>query len=309
MKLSREVKTGIIAILVIAIGIWGFNFLKGKNIISPTDIFYVEYSQIDGLIESGAVYYRGYKVGSINRIDFNSETPDRFIVKIVLEKDIKIPLKSKVMAKSSNPIAGAKDLQIIFYDTTAYHMPGDTLLPAYDKGIMGILEPLQNQFDETILGINQTLLALNNILDTGTQENIQASIESVKEISNSLSILLAPNGDLAQTMRNLESVTLTIESKKEEIGTTVDNMASISSSLDSADIGKTIRSLDSTLMATQSILTKINEGEGTAGLLVNDSSLYMNLTASTASLDSLLTDLKEHPKRYVHFSMFGKKDK
>lgn len=309
MKLSREVKTGIIAIVVFALAIWGFNFLKGKNIISPTDVFYVQYDQIEGLIESGAVFYRGYKVGSINKIHFDSKNPKHFIVKIVLEKDIKIPLKTRVMAKESNPIAGAKDLQLMFYDTNAYHLPGDTLLPAYDKGLMGILEPLQNQFDETVTGINQTLLALNNILDEDSQENLQATIESLKEISNSLSLMLSPEGDLAQSLKNLESVTVTIESKKGEIGTTVDNMASISSSLDSANLGGTIRMLDSTLLATQSILTKINEGEGTAGLLVNDSSLYMNLAASTASLDSLLTDLKEHPKRYVHFSLFGKKDK
>ncbi len=309
MKLSREVKTGIVALVVLALGIWGFNFLKGKNILSPTDSYYVEYNQIEGLIGSGSVFYRGYKVGTISNINFDSKNPKSFIVKINLEKDIKIPLKSRVVAKSSNIIASAKDLFLIFYDTTAYHLPGDTLLPDYDKGMIGIIEPLQKQFDETIKGINQTLLALNNILDNGTQENIQASIKSVKEISSSLSTMLAPNGDLAQTMKNLDSITLTIESKKGEIGNTIDNMSSISASLDSANIGHTIRSLDSTLMATQSILTKINEGEGTAGMLVNDSSLYINLASSTASLDSLLTDLKDHPKRYVHFSMFGKKDK
>lgn len=309
MKLSREVKTGIIAIIVFAMAIWGFNFLKGKNILNPTSVYYVEYADIEGMIESGAVFYRGYKVGSINEIYFNPERIKPFTIKVTLEKDLKIPLKTTLMAKSSNPIASAKDLFLEYYDTNAYHQPGDTLLPAYDPGFLAILEPLQNQMDEMIIGINETLHALNNILDNDTQDNIQASIASVKDISESLSALLGPNGDLAQTMSNIESVTLTIESKKDALGTTMDNMADISTSLNNADLGKTITTLDSTLLATQSILNKINEGEGTAGLLVNDSALYNNLASSTASLDSLLTDLKEHPKRYVHFSLFGKKDK
>ncbi len=309
MKLSREVKTGLIAVFVLVLSIWGFNFLKGKNIFSPTDIYYVKYDQIEGLIESGSVFYRGYKVGSINKISFDYTTPDRFIVKIVLDKGIKIPLQSKIMAKASNPIAGAKDLVVLFNDTSAYHKPGDTLLPAYDKGLMGVIEPLQNQLEETVTGVNQTLAALNKILDSDTQNDIKASIKSAKEISNSLSDLLAPNGELSTSLKNMEVISATIASKKNEIGASIENMSNISASLDSADLGKTISTLDSTLAATHLLLSKINENEGTMGLLINDSALYMNLTASTASLDSLLTNLKDHPKRYVHFSLFGKKDK
>lgn len=309
MKLTREVKTGLIAVFVLAFSVWGFNFLKGKNIISPTDSFYVEYSNIEGLIESGAVFYHGFKVGSINSIDFNPERKNPFIVKIVLEKDVKIPLKTQVVAKASNPIAGAKDLQLIIYDTNAYHIPGDTLLPAYDPGMLGMLDPIKEQFEGLTTELNKSLLAVNNILNDDAQKDLQASLNSINKIAYSLSQLLASNGDLAKTIGHLEQVSASIENKKEDIEETVEHMSNITASLDNADLQKTIMTLDSTLMATHEILSKINESEGTMGLLVNDSALYMNLAASTASLDSLFIDLKDHPKKYVHFSLFGKKEK
>lgn len=309
MKLSREVKTGFIAVVVLALTIWGFNFLKGKNIMSPTDVFYVEYEQIEGLIESGAVYYKGFKVGSINDIFFDTQKPDNFIVKIVLEKDLKIPINTRVMAKESNPIAGAKDLHLLFYDTTAYHKPGDTLLPTYDAGLLGFLAPLQSQLDETITSLNTTLAGINTILSEDTQADISKSLNNIKNLTGSLAYQMSNNGPLGQTLSNVESISTTIDGKKEELGKAIENFASISASLDSANLQKTFATLDSTLIQTESLMTKINEGEGTMGLMLNDSALYNNLAASTASLDSLLTDLKDHPKRYVHFSLFGKKDK
>jgi phospholipid/cholesterol/gamma-HCH transport system substrate-binding protein len=309
MKLSREVKTALVAILVIVLTIWGYNFLKGKNIIKPTDEYYVVYDDIEGIIESGSVFYKGFKVGNINGIYFDNENPGKnFIVKFVLEQRLKIPLKSKVIATQSNPIVSTKDLKIEFYDTNAYYKPGDTLIAEHDPGIMGFLEPLQNQFDQTIAKLNATLAALDNTLNEETQANIRKSVASVQESLASLRSMLTPGGEISKSVKNIESVTSNIKNNNDKINQSVEHFKNISADLDSADLAKTISKLDSTLTATYLVINKINNSEGSAGLLVNDSALYKNLTLATASLDSLLSDMKEHPKRYVHFSVFGRKE-
>jgi phospholipid/cholesterol/gamma-HCH transport system substrate-binding protein len=309
MKITREAKTALVAIVVIALSIWGYNFLKGKNIINPTDEYYVVYDDIQGIIESGSVFYKGFKVGNINGIYFDNNNPGKnFVVKFVLEQRLRIPLKSKVIAKQSNPIVSTKDLEIDFYDTNAYYKPGDTLIAAYDAGIMGILEPLQNELDETIGKLNSTLSSIENTLGGDNQENIKKSIASVEESLASLRKMLAPGGTISNSTKNIESVTATIKSNNGKINESVEHFKNISADLDSADLAKTISKLDSTLTATYLVINKINNSEGSAGLLVNDSALYKNLTKATASLDSLLSDMKSHPKRYVHFSVFGKNE-
>jgi phospholipid/cholesterol/gamma-HCH transport system substrate-binding protein len=309
MKLSREVKTGIVAVIVFAVAIWGFNFLKGKNIFNPTNEYFVVYDDIEGVIESGYVYYKGYKIGNITGLEFNKGDQKSFIVQFIVDKDVKIPVNSIVTAIQSNPIASTKDLKITFSDETRYCKSGDTLKPGYDKGLMGMLDPLKSGLEKTIQSLNETLDAITNTFDPQTQKNIKKSIESLNKSLASLGYMVSPHGSLTKTMNNLESMTSNLKSKNEKIGESIDHFANISAALDSANLQSTIVSLDSTLLETKEIMAKINNGDGTAGLLVNDSLLYMNLASATASLDSLLTDLKAHPKRYVHLSVFGKKDK
>lgn len=309
MKLSREVKTGIVAILVLAIAIWGFNFLKGKNIFKPTNTYYVVYDNIEGLIESGYIYYRGYKIGNITGLEFNKGDQKSFVVEFIVNKDVLIPVNSVVTAIQSSLIATTKDLEISFSDETTYYQSGDTILAGYDTGIMGMIEPVKDDLEDIVASLKKTISAINNTFDDKTQKDLKNSITSLNRSLSSLGNMLSPNGSLGKTMKNVESITSNIKDKNEAIGASVEHLANVSAALDSADLHSVIISLDSTLLATQDIMTKINEGEGTAGLLINDSLLYMNLASATASLDSLLVDLKEHPKRYVHLSVFGRKDK
>ena len=127
MQVSKEVKIGAIAIIVLAMSVWGYNFLKGKNILNPTDEYYVVFDRVDGLIESGNVLYQGYKVGNITSLYFDNGGSGKFRVKIILEEHIKIPLNSVVRIKQVNPLASTSDLEIIFGDETRYHHPGDTI--------------------------------------------------------------------------------------------------------------------------------------------------------------------------------------
>jgi phospholipid/cholesterol/gamma-HCH transport system substrate-binding protein len=309
MKLTREVKTGFFVVIIIASAVWGLNFLKGKNILSPTNNYYVIYEHIEGIIESGAVYYNGYQVGSINTITFDPTNPKEFLLKLILKKDLKIPLGTQVVAKETNLIAGSKDLQLIFTDTVGFHQPGDTLLPGYDAGIMGILDPLQDKFDDVIDNLNITLESVHSTLNKQMQSDLNASLSALRSTVEELSYSISQKGDLGKSLKNVESITGNLKNNNASINKTLKNLSNISSDLEAANLDQSLQKLDSTLASATQIMAKINNSEGSAGLLVNDSSLYINLASATANLDSLLVDLKENPKRYVHLSVFGKKEK
>ncbi len=310
MKLSREVKTGFVAIIIFALAIWGFNFLKGKNIFKPTNEYYVVFDDISGVIESGYVYYRGYNIGNITDLTFDPNTPGQFVVQFIVDKAIKIPNNSVITAIQSSLIASTKDLELVFGDSDEFHENGDTLIAGYDKGLMGALEPVQKDLEETIKSLKLTLEAISNTFDEETQARLKSSIASLDKSMASVSTLVAPNGSLRHTLKNVESITGNLKNKNDEISSSIGHLSNVSAALDSANLQSTMIKLDSTLAATASIMAKINKSEGTAGLLINDSALYINLAAATASLDTLLSDLEENPKKYVHFSLFGgKKDK
>jgi len=309
MKLSKEVKTGLIAILVLAVSVWGFNFLKGKNILKPTDEYYVLFDRADGLIESGNVMYQGYKVGNITSLEFNQRKSGKFRVKFVLEERMKIPLNSIVIIKQVNPLASTSDLEIIFSNNTQYHNPGDTLASELSVGLMDIASGLVPKLQQAICTLDTILLSVNQVMTPESQEKLRKGIASLEGTLSSLNASLSENGSLNRSIGNLESVTGNLRDNNANISSTLGNLSSITASLDSAGLESTLLKLDSTLVSLESTLSKIDEGEGTMGKLVNDSSLYINLDSTAYHLNLLIKDLKEHPKRYVHFSVFDKKEK
>lgn len=307
MRISREAKTGVIAIAVLALTIWGYNFLKGKNILKPTDEYYVVFDRIDGLIESGNVSYKGFKVGNINSIKFDQEK-NRFVLKITLEERIKIPRGSFVKV-TGNLIASASDLEIVFGNQSTYYDSGDTLTSVTSKGLMDVLDPLQEKLGSVLSGLDSLLSGLNNVLGSDTQETIKGAVTDLGRTVNSLKGSLSNGGDLSNSFAHLESLTGNLESKNDVISETLDNLNGIASELDSVDLYATFATLDSTLESVRNIMAKVDQGEGSMGLLINDSSLYTNLDSTAYHLDALLKDLRENPGRYVHVSVFGKKDK
>jgi len=309
MRLSKEVKIALTAIFILLISVWGFNFLKGKNILKPKQEYYVVFDRIDGLIESGIVSYNGFKVGNIAEIIYDSESSGKFILRLSLEEKINIPLNSVIKIKSTSIIVASNELEIVFSDEKTFHESGDTLLSKANQGISEMLDPLQKKLNSVLDGLDSLLFSLNNILTSGTEQDIKAGIASISESLASLKAQLEPEGSITRTLGSLETITTAIEAKSPQISSSIDHLANVTADLDSADLNKSIKSLDSTLLALQSILAKIDEGSGTMGKFVNDSSLYIYLDSTSYHLSELMKDMKEHPKRYVHFSLFGKRDK
>lgn len=308
MKISRELKIGIVAIVTIGILIWGWNFLKGINVFKTTDTYYAVYSDIKGLIESGVVILNGYKVGNVGKIYFDKDNASRIVVQIRLEEKVKLPKNTILLIKSSSLVSGIKDLKIILGNGPGYHTPGDTLIGAVESELTDFLEPLKNKLGSVLSKLDSTIASVNNVLDETTRKQLKSAIAELSETTASLSASMAPNGDLGQSFDNLASVTGNLRNNNEDITQTLQNLSSVSDSLQKADIKSFIEKADHTFEKLDALLAMIKAGEGTAGQLITNDLLYKNLNTTLGSLDSLLTDLKQHPKRYVHFSVFGKKE-
>lgn len=306
---SREAKIGLIAILVLAVTIWGYSFLKGKNILKPTDEYCVVFDRIDGLIEAGNVMMLGYKVGHITSIYFDHERTGKFILKFALEDRVKLPVNSYVKVKQINPLASTSDLEIVLSNSKSYYKSGDTLKSVLNKGLGDVLISLQFKVENVLTSLDSTLRSINNILTPESQKQLRGGIENLNSSLTELNKSLSVGGNLHSSFDNLQSVTGNLKSKNKEISSALQHLSNVTASLDSADLGTTLLKLDSTLALTRNIMAKINNGRGTFGKLVNDSSLYCTLDSTSSNLNSLIKDLKGHPKKYISFSVFGKKDK
>ncbi len=306
---SSEAKIGLISVLVLAITIWGYNFLKGKNIIKPTDEYYVVFDRIDGLIEAGNVMMLGYKVGNIRTIKFDHEHTQKFIVKIELEERVKLSTESYIKVKQINPLAATSDLEIVPGKNNMYYKSGDTLRSVVNKGIAEILISLQSKVENVLIDIDSTLQSFNQILTPESRSHLKSGIENLNASLEAINNSLTNGGSLHKSFDNIQSVTDNLKSNNEEITAILHHLSNVSTTLDSADIKSTLHKLDETLTSTREIMNKINDGDGTIGKLVNDSSLYANLDSTSSNLNVLIKDLKAHPKRYVHVSVFGGKEK
>lgn len=309
MKLYKEAKIGLIAVVIIALFIWGYGFLKSRNIFKPRDSYYAVYDDIDGLIESSQVLLKGYKVGAVNTIKFDYKKSGKFIVKFSLEERVKIPKNSIAQLISASPISTTKDMKLIFSNSNEYYEPGDTLLSGIDKGLSGVLDLLTKKAEVMLTSLDTSLTSVNKIFNDSTRESLRKAIKDFRSITNSLSQSLGENGDINKSMENLKSVSQNLKNNNEQLTNIIHNVSSLSDSLSKTEIKAMIANANRSLSNADSILASIKEGEGSLGLLVNNDTLYYNLKNASESLNKLLQDLYEHPKRYVHFSIFGKKDK
>jgi len=304
-KLSRELKTGIIALLVIAIFIWGFSFIKGSNLLENHRIFYAEYNNVQGLTPSAPVTINGLRVGAINSINFHPKKTGRLIVKFSLESDFKFSKNSIAEIYSPDFISG-KSIKILPSYTGKNAVSGDTLKGNIEAGLLGALNdqiaPLQLKVDNFLTNADTLLHGFNAIFDQESQVNLKQSIAKLnatlstfKNTSRSLDRMLSEDGKIDSILSNA-----TIASN---------SLVSLTDSLNNANIKSTIKKLETTLNNFNGILAGIEEGNGSMGKLLKDDGLYKNLEGASKEMEELLREMKLNPKRFVHFSLFGKKPK
>lgn len=305
MKLSREVKTGILAICAILLFIFGYSYLQGTNLFTEERTFFAKYDNVEGLSKAAPVTINGLVVGKVVDIFFEDDNGG-LLVEFLVENDFDFSDKSVARIYSSGFIGG-KSLGI-FPDYSGVSVKsGDTLIGDIEVGMIDSvtakLVPLQDEVTATLKSLDTLLLSFNQVLNPRTQANIEETLATLntttknfRSISKNMDELLDGNKErLTATMSNLD-----VTSK---------NFAKLSDSLAQINTGEMIREMEQVTQKLNAIVTSIDNGEGSVGKLLKDEKMYDNLEGASKQLEELLQDMKLNPKRYVHFSLFGKRDK
>ncbi len=286
-----------IGIAALAMLIFGINYLKGINMFQSANYYYVEYADINGLAGSSPVFANGYKVGIVRSINYNYAHPGHVTVEVKVDKDMRIP-KGSSGELVSEMLGTVKMNLLLNYSSTEFHQPGDTLPGKTNAGLMGDAEEkLLPQLEQMMPKIDSILQSLNRLL---ADPSLAATLHNAEQLTANLSTTTHRLNTLMQD--DLPQIT-------GKLNTLADNFCTISENLKGMDYVSTFVKVDSTLHNVQLLTDKLNRKDNTLGLLFNDPTFYLNLSETGANAAALLEDLKEHPKRYVHFSLFGKKDK
>ncbi len=305
MKLSKEVKTGILAIGAILLLIFGYNFLKGTNLLDKNREFYVKYDNVEGLAQAAPVTINGLTVGKVQKISF-ANAKGGLVVKFAVEKDFEFSKNSVVRIYSSG-LLGGKNLGIFpgYGPNTA--KSGDTLRGDVEDGMLTAvtkaLGPLEKKVNNTLATVDTLMLSVTSIVDEDTRNNLQQAIANLNTTLNSFAgVSEKLNNILGNNTGKLDNIFTNLDK-------TANNLSKLTDSLAQLETGKLVTDLQNVVDKMDKIVAGVDNGEGSIGKLLKDDKLYENLEGASRQLEQLLQDVKLNPKRYVHISVFGKKNK
>ncbi len=319
MKVSNETKVGALTIIAITLIIVGFNFLKGKTIFKSGNFLYAKYSDTKGLIVSNPVFVNGFQVGTVFEIENKTADLSQIIVSIKLNKQYKIPANSTATIQD-NPL-GTNSISIVLGDATTFLKSEDTIKTSPAASLLGdlmnTLSPLGEQTKQTISELQKVLTNINQVLNTNNKANLEIVLKNLSETTINLnksmasieSMLQKQNGSIANTANNLSSFTKNLNENNKKINNILSNLDTTSKQIKDADLTNTIKSIQVAVNELSNTLHQINNGNGTAAKLISDSTMYHQLKNTIQSVNTLIDDVKVHPKRYINISVFGKKDK
>ncbi len=307
--MKKEVKIGIFAVLMICCAWAGIRFLSGIDIFNRNVNYYASYDNINGIQNASAVMVQGVKVGSVTAINLDPSNSDKVVLTLSIKHQYQIP--SDTEAKIFSPgIMSSMAIGLTLGKSASYLKDGDMIKSGVEKGLMDMagpqLEVLTTQLSNVSEKLTQTLTSVNTLLSTN-QQNINKTLDNVNALSTNLNLLLAnerKNMELA--IEGFSELSQTLGNNSNNIDSILLNVNTLTTQLADANLGE---SLSATLAELNTTLATLNSAEGSVGMLLNDEALYNNLASASENLSTLLGDLQENPKRYVHFSLFGRKDK
>jgi phospholipid/cholesterol/gamma-HCH transport system substrate-binding protein len=313
VKISNEVKVGAVALVTILVFIWVFNFLKGKDYFKRTANYYAIYDEIGGLAESSPVEINGYQVGIVQSINFVNPESGRLLVKFSVNKTIRLPKNTVAEVLPVSIIAGMK-ARFVYGNGPGFYSDGDTIPGRLAESLMSTvesqLEPVKERIMTLLNSIDSVIGSVNQIMDPAFKKNLSETFAHLNGTTQSIDeILWSKEKELKSTIANLNRFSQMLSDNSGKMNSTFKNLKSISDTIAAADIYRTISGLKSSLEKTSLLIGNLNEGKGSAGQFLTNDSLYLNLNSSLGNLNALLKDMKGNPKRYVHFSVFGKKNK
>lgn len=303
--MKKELKVGILVIVAVLLLVFGYNFLKGNNLFNSSRTFYAVYNNVEGLSPSAPVTINGYQVGTVTNIDFM--TSGELLVTMNLNNKFSFP-KQSIAKIYGGGLIGGKSMQIdLSDDFKELAKSGDTLQSDVEEGLIELvnekLTPLKDNISNAVVEIDSLVKTFNFILDSDARNDLRESIKNL-------------NGTLASLNSSSSEIDIILKTNKDQINSsidkfsqTADHMSKLTDTLSQIEFNRIFESAEETLLNLNEISSKLNNGDGSLSKLLNDDQLYQNVENATKEMEELMRDLKLNPKRYVHFSVFGKKNK
>jgi phospholipid/cholesterol/gamma-HCH transport system substrate-binding protein len=309
MKISNETKIGALTAVAITILILGYSFLRGNDVFLSSNRYYAVYKKVDGLSVSRPVLVNGFQIGTVSKMEL---LPDgRTKVQFKVQRQYNVP-SNTVAALVSTDLLGSKAISFQYGNSNTMAEDNDMLKSEIEGGLAESLAPIQAKAEDLITKLDSTLGSINKILNPAFQKNIDRSFLSIANSLQTLegttkkidALVGGQTGRINNIMANTEAVSDNLKNTSAHLTAISSNFDKVSNDVANANIKQMLDNANKATADLQSVMNKINNDKGTMGLLMNDPKFYNNLTNATRSLDSLLSDLKAHPKRYVHFSVF-----
>jgi len=315
MKISRELKIGVFGIVTLTLFIISINFIKGKDLFNRSRTFYAVYDATSGIQDAASVTVSGLEIGKVTDMRFLTKNSKKVLIELTVYNKVFIPANS-VARITSLDLLGTKNIEIVFSDSKDEAQDGDTLIGGSQMSLTEEVNrqvaPIKLKAENLLSSLDTMVTVLQSVLNSETRKSINASFKSIQSTLANLestsynmdTLVYGQRKRLERIMFNVESITENFRKNDENISNILSNFSLISDTLAKANLAGTLASVNSVLSAVDAITTKINKGEGSIGLLVNDQKLYDNLNKSAAQLNELIKDMKLNPYRYVNFSVF-----
>ena len=310
-KISNEVKVGATALLTIVVFVWLFNFLKGKDFLKSTAIYYTVYDKVGGLAESSPVEVNGHKVGVVQSVEFVNATSGKLLATFSVNKHFKLPKNTLAEIVPVSLLGGMK-VQFVYGAGPGFYSQKDTIPGKLAESLMDKIDteilPVKEKLANLVVVLDSVISSVDEIMSPEFKKNFSGTLAHLNNTTASLDkVIGSKEKELSATVDNINKFTKMLSDNSGKMNKTFSNLESISDTLAAADIYSSVTNLKASLEKASTLMDNLNKGKGSAGQFLTNDTLYTNLTSSLESLNLLLKDMKSNPKRYVHFSIFGKK--
>ena len=310
-KISNEVKVGATALITIVVFVWLFNFLKGKDFLKSTAIYYSVYDKVGGLAESSPVEINGYKVGVVRSLDFIDAVSGKLLVVFSVNKNFKLPRNTVAEIVPVSLLGGMK-VQFVYGNGPGTYSVGDTIPGRLAESLIDKIDteilPVKEKISNLIVVLDSVISSVDEVMDPEFRKNISSTLKHLNNTTASLDkVIGSKEKELTATVDNINKFIQMLSDNSGKMNKTFSNIETITDTLAAADISSSVSNLKASLEKAALLMNNLNKGKGSAGQFLTNDTLYTNLTNSLESLNVLLKDMKANPKRYVHFSLFGKK--